>query len=42
MEDLLNCKDLYDPFEGDNSKPSDMPNTDRKKLEKKILDAIRQ
>ena len=24
MEDLLNCKDLYDPIEGDNVKSSDM------------------
>ena len=24
MEDLLNCKDLYDHIEGDNAKSSDM------------------
>ena len=24
MEDLLNCKDLYDPIGGDNAKSSDM------------------
>ena len=23
MEDLLNCKDLYDPIEGDTTKPKD-------------------
>ena len=28
MEDLLNCKDLYDPIEGDNAKSSDMSNVD--------------
>ena len=25
MEDLLNCKHLYDPIEGDNAKPSEIP-----------------
>ena len=24
MEDLLNCKDLYDPIEGDNAKSRDI------------------
>ena len=28
MEDFLNCKDLYDHIEGDNAKPSEMPNAD--------------
>lgn len=42
MEDLLNCKDLYDPIEGDNTKPSDMVDADRKKLKKKTLGVIRQ
>ena len=28
MEDLLNCKDLYDPIEGDNVKSSDMSDAD--------------
>ena len=41
MEDLLNCKDLYDPIEGDNAKPDDMPDLDWKKLKKKALGAIR-
>ena len=41
MEDLLNCKDLYDPIEGDNAKPSDMSDTDWKKLKKKTWGAIR-
>ena len=42
MEDLLNCKDLYDPIKGDNVKSSDMSNADWKKLKKKTLGAIRQ
>ena len=42
IEDLLNCKDLYDPIEGDNAKSSDMSNADWKKLKKKTLGAIRQ
>ena len=28
IEDLLNCKDLYDPIEGDNIKSSDMLDVD--------------
>ena len=28
MEDLLNCKDLYDSIEGDNAKSSDMSDVD--------------
>ena len=40
MEDLLNCKDLYDPIEGDNAKSSDMSDDDRKKLKKKTLGFI--
>ena len=28
IEDLLNCKDLYDPIEGDNAKSSDMSDAD--------------
>ena len=42
MEDLLNCKDLYDPIEGDNAKPYDMSDPDWKKLKKKMLGVIRQ
>ena len=41
MEDLLNCNDLYDPIKGDNAKPSDMSETDWKKLKKKTLGVIR-
>ena len=28
MEDLLNCKNLYDPIEEDNAKSSDMSDAD--------------
>ena len=28
MEDILNCKHLYDPIEGDNAKPSEIPDAD--------------
>ena len=42
IEGLLNCKDLYDPIEGDNATSSDMSNADWKKLKKKTLGAIRQ
>ena len=42
MEDLLNCKDLYDPIEGDNAKSSDTSDANWKKLKKKTLGVIRQ
>ena len=42
MEDLLNCKDLYDPIEGYNAKSNDMSNDGWKKLKKKTLGFIRQ
>ena len=41
MEDLLNCKDLYNPIKGDNAKLDDMSYLDWKKLKKKTLGAIR-
>ena len=40
MEDLLNCKDLYDPIEGDNAKSSDMLDVDWENLKKKIFGVI--
>ena len=42
MEDLLDCKDLYDPIEGDNVSSSDMSDADWKKLQKKTSGVIRQ
>ena len=41
MKDILNCKDLYDPIEGDNAKSSDMSDANWKKLKKKTLGVIR-
>ena len=41
MEDHLNYKDLYDPIDGDNGKPSEISNVDWKKVKKKTLGAIR-
>ena len=40
MEDLLICKDLYDPIKGDKGKSSDTLDADWKKLKKKTLGAI--
>ena len=42
IEDLLNCKDLYDLIKEDNAKSSDMSDADWKNLKKKTLGAIRQ
>ena len=42
IEDILNCKDIYDPIEGDNIKSSDMLDAVWKKLKKKTLGVIRQ
>ena len=41
MEDLVNCKDLYDPIERDNAKSSHMLDADWRKLKKKTLGVIR-
>ena len=40
MENLLNCKDLYDHIGGDNAKSSNISYVDWKKLKKKTLGAI--
>ena len=40
MEDLLNCKDLYNHIEGDNVKSSDTSDANWKKLKKKTLGVI--
>ena len=42
MEDVLYCKDLHDPIEGDSVKPSDMSNRDWEKLNRKTIRCIRQ
>ena len=41
IEDLLNCKDLYDPTKRENAKPSDMLDANWKKLKNKTLCVIR-
>ena len=42
MEDVLYCKDLHDPIEGDSAKPSDMLDRDWEKLNRKTIRCIRQ
>ena len=42
MEDVLYCKDLHDPIEGDSAKPSEMSNKDWEKLNRKTIGCIRQ
>ena len=42
MEDVLYCKDLHDPIEGDSAKPSDMSDKDQEKLNRKTIGCIRQ
>ena len=42
MEDVLYCKDLHDPIEGDSAKPSDMLDRDWEKLNRKTIGCIRK
>ena len=42
MENVLYCKDLHDPIEGDSAKPSDMFDRDCEKLNRKTIGCIRQ
>ena len=42
MEDVLYCKDLHGPIEGDSVKPSDMSDRDWRKLNRKNIGCIRQ
>jgi len=42
MQDLLCCKDLYAPLEGDEAKPKDMSDGKWKKLDRKAIGFIRQ
>ena len=42
MEDVLYCKDLHNPIEGDSAKPSEMPDKDWEKLNRKTIGCIRQ
>ena len=42
MEDVLYCKDLHNPIEGDSVKPSDMLDRDWEKSNRKTIRCIRQ
>ena len=42
MKDVLYCKDLHDPIEGDSAKPSYMSDRDWEKLNRKTVGCIRQ
>jgi hypothetical protein len=42
MEDVLYCKDLHDPIEGDNAKPSSMLDKEWAKMHRKTIGCIRQ
>lgn len=42
MEDILYCKDLYDPIENKGVKPKDMTDEEWKKLNRKTIGLIRQ
>ena len=42
MEDVLYCKYLHDPIEGDSAKPSEITDKDCEKLNRKTIRCIRQ
>ena len=42
IEDVLYCKHLHGPIEGDSAMPSDMSNRDWKKLNRLTIECIRQ
>ena len=42
MGDILYCKDLHDPIEGDSAKPSGMPDKEWAKMHRKTIGCIRQ
>ena len=42
MEDLLNCKDLFDPLEDEGKKPDEVTDQVWKKMHKKTIGQIRQ
>lgn len=41
MEDILYCKDLYDPNGGDKAQPDDMSDANWNKMHKKAIGHIR-
>ena len=42
MEDILYCKDLYDPIEEDNAKPKDKTEKKRERMNRKTIGIIQQ
>jgi hypothetical protein len=42
MEDILYCKDLYEPVEGESAKPEEMTAANWKKCNQKAVGTIRQ
>lgn len=42
MKDYLNCRDLYDPVEGDSAKPDDIDNKKWEKMKTRTVSHIRQ
>jgi hypothetical protein len=42
MEDILYCKDLYEPIEGESAKPEEMVAANWNKWNRKAVDTIRQ
>ncbi|KAM1261526.1 hypothetical protein ACFX2G_027395 [Malus domestica] len=42
MEDILYCKDLHEPIEGDAAKPESMSDAEWKKMNRKAIGTIRQ
>ncbi|KAM1052978.1 hypothetical protein ACFX2C_000527 [Malus domestica] len=42
MKDILYCKDLHEPIEGDAAKPESMSDAEWKKMNRKVIGTIRQ
>ena len=42
MEDILYCKDLYDPIEGNSTKPEDKTDKEWERTNQKTIRMVRQ
>ena len=42
MENILYCKELYDPIEGDNAKPKDKSDKEWERMNWKTIGMVRQ
>ena len=42
MEDILYCKDLYDPIEGNSAKPEDKTDKEWKRMNRKMIGMVKQ